>query len=248
MNTLLQPLQGALSTFFSYLPQLVAALVILIVGYIVAKILQAVVRRVLQGIGFEGYLERGGIKQYFDRAQTQQTPSGIVGKVVFWLVFIIVLTMATDTLGIQQVSAGLAQLIAFIPSIIVAILILVLATLLGNFLSGIVRGATGSDILASVVQYAILVYAVFAAITELGIAVELTAPTFLIVLGGVALGAAIAFGIGGREVARDILEKAYERRQEATSSSSGQRQQGGSTDTRGGESERPEAHRLQRDE
>ena len=81
-------------------------------------------------------------------------------------------------------------------------------------MSGIVRGATGSDLLASIARYAIIIYAVFAAVTQLGIAVELTAPTFLIVLGAVALAAALAFGIGGREVARDILEKAYNRRQE----------------------------------
>ncbi|HEX8259627.1 MAG TPA: hypothetical protein VF558_04955, partial [Rubrobacteraceae bacterium] len=87
--------------------------------------------------------------------------------------------------------------------------------------SGIVRGATGSDLLASVAQYAIIVYAVFAAITELGIAVELTAPTFLIVLGAVALAAAIAFGIGGREVAGEIIQKAYNRSNEVTGSFSG---------------------------
>ena len=67
---ILQPLQDALSTFLSYLPQLIGAVVILIVGYIVAKILQAVVGRVLQGIGFEGWMEKGGIRQFFDRAQT----------------------------------------------------------------------------------------------------------------------------------------------------------------------------------
>ncbi len=218
---ILQPLQDALSTFLSYLPQLIGAIVILIIGYIVAKILQAVVGRVLQSIGFEGWMEKGGIKQFFDRAQTNQTPTSIIGKLVFWFVFIIVLTMAADALGIPQVSAVLGQLIAFIPSIIAAILILVLAALLANFVSGIVRGATGSGILASVVQYAIIVYAVFAAITELGIAVQLTAPTFLILLGAVALAAALAFGIGGREVAQDILQKAYGRSNEVTGSSSG---------------------------
>jgi hypothetical protein len=87
--------------------------------------------------------------------------------------------------GIQQVSEVLAQLIAYIPSIIAAILIL--AALLANFLSGIVRGATGSDILASIARYAIIIYAVFAALTELGIAVQLTAPTFLVILGAIAL-------------------------------------------------------------
>src|SRR5215211_1219259 len=185
-DTLFQPLQNALSTFLSYLPQLIGAIIILIVGYIVAKVLQAVVGRVLQGIGFEGWMEKGGIKQFFDRTQTNQTPTSIIGKLVFWFVFIIALTMAADALGIPQVSAVLAQLIAFIPSIIAAILILVLAALLANFVSGIIRGATGSGILGSIAQYAVIVYAAFAALTQLGIAVELTAPTFLILLGAVA--------------------------------------------------------------
>jgi small-conductance mechanosensitive channel len=160
-------------------------------------------------------MERGGIKQFLDRAQTRETPATVLGKLVFWFVFIIVITMAADALGIQQVSQVLAQLIAYIPSIIAAILILVLAALLANFLASVVRGATGSELLANIARYAIIIYAAFAAITELGIAVQLTAPTFLIILGAVALGAAIAFGFGAQGVARDIVEKAYERRDEA---------------------------------
>jgi len=204
-----QPLQDAIGVFVSYIPQLIGALVILIVGYIIAKALQAIVGRVLQAVGFDSWMERGGIKQFFDRAQTNQTPHRILGLLVFWFVFIIAITMAADALGIPQVSAVLAQLIAYIPSIITAILILILAALLANFLAGIVRGATGSDLLSSIARYAVIVYAAFAALTQLGIAVQLTANTFLIVLGAVALAAAIAFGIGGREVARDIVEKAY---------------------------------------
>src|ERR671916_1818282 len=215
-DTLFQPLQNALSTFLSYLPQLVGAIVILIIGYIVAKVLQAVVGRVLQAIGFDSWMEKGGIKQFFDRAETNQTPHSILGQLVFWFVFIIAITMAADALGIPQVSAVLAQLIAYIPNIIAAILILILAALLANFLAGIVRGATGSDLLASVARYAIIVYAAFAALTQLGIAVQLTANTFLILLGAVALAAAIAFGIGGREGAQDILQKAYDRSSEVT--------------------------------
>lgn len=67
----LQPLQDALSAFLTYVPQLIGALVILIIGYVVAKILKAVVGRLLQGVGFDGWMERGGIKQFFDRAQTR---------------------------------------------------------------------------------------------------------------------------------------------------------------------------------
>jgi small-conductance mechanosensitive channel len=217
---ILQSLQSALSTFLEYIPQLIGAILILIVGYIVARILRALVARVLQAIGFDRWMEHGGIKQFFDRAQTRETPATVLGKLVFWLVFIIAITMASDALGIRQVSQVLGQLIAYIPSIIAAILILVLAALLANFLAGIVRGATGSDLLSNIARYAIIVYAAFAAITELGIAVQLTAPTFLIILGAVALAAAIAFGWGGRDVAKDIIERYYNRRDEATSDDS----------------------------
>jgi small-conductance mechanosensitive channel len=236
-----QPLQDALSAFLGFIPQLIGALIILLVGYVIAKALQAIVGRVLEGIGFDRWMERGGIKQFFDRADTEHTPHSILGRLVFWFVFIIAITMAADALGIPQVSAVLAQLIAYIPSIIAAILILILAALLANFLSSIVRGATGSDILAGVARYAIIVYAVFAAVTQLGIAVELTAPTFLIVLGAVALAAAIAFGLGSREVAQDIIEKAYNRRDEVTDDS-------GQGTTAGSSEEGPTARRLPRDE
>jgi small-conductance mechanosensitive channel len=212
---ILQSLQNALGTFLEYIPQLIGAIIILLIGYIVARILQAVVARLLQAIGFDRWMEHGGIKQFFDRAQTRETPATVLGKLIFWLVFIIAITMAADALGIRQISAVLGQLIAYIPSVIAAILILVLAALLANFLSGIVRGATGSDLLSNIARYAIIIYAAFAAITELGIAVQLTAPTFLIILGAVALAAAIAFGFGAQGVARDIVEKAYERRDEA---------------------------------
>jgi small-conductance mechanosensitive channel len=251
---MMQSLQQGLSDFFAYIPQLLGAIVILIVGYIVARILQSVVARVLQAIGFDRWMERGGIKQFFDRAQTRETPATVLGRLVFWFVFIIAITMAADALGIRQVSEVLAQLIAYIPSIIAAILILVLAALLANFLAGVVRGATGSDLLANIARYAIIVYAVFAAVTELGIAVQLTAPTFLIILGAVALAAALAFGLGSREVAKDIVEKAYERRDEARQrlrDGSGATETGpttGAPEGTFGEEGRPSARPLRREE
>jgi small-conductance mechanosensitive channel len=218
---MIESLQNALNVFLEFIPQLIGAIIILVIGYIVARALQAVVARLLQAVGFDRWMERGGIKQFFDRAHTRETPATVLAKLIFWLVFIIAITMAADALGIRQVSEVLGQLIAYIPSIIAAILILVLAALLANFLSGIVRGATGSDLLSNIARYAILVYAAFAAITELGIAVQLTAPTFLIILGAAALAVAIAFGFGAQGVARDIVERYYERRDEATSEDAG---------------------------
>ena len=81
-----QPLQDAIGVFVNYIPQLIGAIIILIVGYIIAKVLQAIVGRVLQAVGFDSWMERGGIKQFFDRAQTNQTPHSILGLLVFWFV------------------------------------------------------------------------------------------------------------------------------------------------------------------
>src|SRR5215210_3527231 len=215
MQAVTQSLSDGLGAILGALPALIGALLILIIGFIIAKVLQGITTKVLQSMGFEGWMESGGIKQFFDRSQTQQTPLSILGKLIFWLVFFIAITMAVDTLGISAISDVLAQFIAYIPQIIAAILILVLATLLANFVAGIVRGATGSNVVGSVAQYGIIVFAAFAALTQLGIAPELIAPTFLILLGAVALAAAIAFGLGGQDVAQQIVEDGYEKSDEA---------------------------------
>jgi small-conductance mechanosensitive channel len=208
---------------------------------------------VLKSVGFEGWMEKGGIKQFFDRSQTSQTPVSILGKLVFWLVFFIAISMAVDTLGITAISEVLAQFIAYIPQLIAAVLILVLATLLANFVAGIVRGATGSGIAGSVAQYGIIVFAVFAALTQMGIAEELIAPTFLILLGSVALAAALAFGLGGQGVAQRLVEQGYEKSGEARQQIEQQQRQNqrqdGSSDasfTRVDSGARPDARRLDR--
>src|SRR5215204_1277093 len=150
MQAVAQSLSDGLGAILGALPALIGAIIILVIGFIIAK--------VLQGIVFQGWMESGGIKQFFDRSQTQQTPLSILGKLVFWLVFFIAITMAVDTLGISAISDVLAQFIAYTPQIIAAILILVLATLLANFVAGIVRGATGSNLIGSVAQYSIIVF------------------------------------------------------------------------------------------
>jgi small-conductance mechanosensitive channel len=252
MQAITQSLSDGLGAILGALPALIGAIIILIVGFIIAKVLQGIVTRVLQGMGFEGWMEQGGIKQFFDRSQTTQTPLSILGKLVFWLVFFVAISMAVDTLGISAISDVMAQFIAYIPQIIAAILILVLATLLANFVAGIVRGATGSNVAGSVAQYGIIVFAAFAALTQLGIAPELIAPTFLILLGSVALAAAIAFGWGGRNVAQEVVEGYYERRDEAKQQirqqQQNQEQQDGSSSERVmGDGEKPGARRLRRE-
>jgi small-conductance mechanosensitive channel len=247
MQAITQSLSDGLGAILGALPALIGAIIILIVGFIIAKVLQGIVTRVLQGMGFEGWMEQGGIKQFFDRSQTTQTPLSILGKLVFWLVFFVAISMAVDTLGISAISDVMAQFIAYIPQIIAAILILVLATLLANFVAGIVRGATGSNVAGSVAQYGIIVFAAFAALTQLGIAPELIAPTFLILLGSVALAADVAFGLGGQGVAQQVVEDGYEKSGEAKQQIQQQNQQEEQSDSSGSDGQKVEARRLRRE-
>src|SRR5215210_4704429 len=244
MQALTRSLSDGIGAILGALPALIGALIILVIGFIIAKILQGIVTRVLKSMGFEGWMESGGVKQFFERSQTTQTPLSILGKLIFWLVFFIAITMAVDTLGISAISDVLAQFIAYIPQIIAAILILVLATLLANFVAGIVRGATGSNVIGSVAQYGIIVFAAFAALTQLGIAEGLIAPTFLILLGGVSLAAAIAFGLGGQGVARQMVEDGYEKSGEARQQIQQQQEQSDSAESTEGNGEKPGARRL----
>ena len=249
MQAITQSLSDGLGAILGALPALIGAIIILLLGFIIAKVLQGIVTRVLQGMGFEGWMESGGIKQFFDRSQTNQTPLSILGKLVFWLVFFVAISMAVDTLGISAISDVMAQFIAYIPQIIAAILILVLATLLANFVAGIVRGATGSNVAGSVAQYGIIVFAAFAALTQLGIAEELIAPTFLILLGGVSLAAAIAFGLGGQGVAQQVVEDGYEKSGEAKQQirQQQQNQQEEQSDSSESDGQKVEARRLRRE-
>ena len=251
MQAVTQSLSEGLGAILGALPALIGAILILLIGFIIAKVLQGITTTLLQSMGFEGWMEQGGIKQFFDRSHTNQSPLSILGKLIFWLVFFIAITMAVDTLGISAISEVLAQFISYIPQIIAAILIVVLATLLANFVAGIVRGATGSNVAGSVAHYGIIVFAAFAALTQLGIAPELIAPTFLILLGGVALAAAIAFGLGGQGVAKQIVEDGYEKGGEAKQQLQQQQeqnqQQGDSSESVEVDGQKLEARRLRRE-
>ncbi|WP_112246156.1 mechanosensitive ion channel family protein [Kribbella monticola] len=206
-----QPFEDAFSKLLGFIPNLLGGLVILVVGYIVAKVLGKLVGKLLGKVGFDQWMERAGVSGVLQRSGTGLTASAMLGKVVFWFVFLISFTMFASALGVPEISNFMSDMLGYIPRIFAAIVIVCLAALFANFLAAIIRGATGNETLAKVGRYAILVYAAFAALTQLGIAVQLTGNTLLIVLGGAALALGLAFGLGGRELAGQALQTLFER-------------------------------------
>ena len=206
-----QPFEDAFSKLLSFVPNLLGGLVILLVGYLVAKVLGKLVGKLLGRVGFDNWMERAGVSGVLQRSGTGLTASAMLGKVVFWFVFLISFTMFASALGVPETSNFMSDMLGYIPRIFAAIVIVCLAALFANFLAAIIRGATGNETLAKVGKYAILVYAAFAALTQLGIAVQLTGNTLLIVLAGAALALGLAFGLGGREMAGRALDNLFDR-------------------------------------
>lgn len=206
-----QPFEDAFGKVLSFIPNLLGGIVILVVGYFVAKILGNLIGRLLGKVGFDNWMDRAGVSGVLERSGTGLTASAMLGKVVFWFVFLISFTMFASALGVPEISAFMSTMLGYIPRIFAAIVILCLAALFANFLAAVIRGATGNETLAKIGRYAILVYAAFAALTQLGIAVQLTGNTLLIVLGGAALAMGLAFGLGGREMAAQALQRMFER-------------------------------------
>ncbi|MGW1346549.1 mechanosensitive ion channel family protein [Kribbella sp. NPDC002412] len=208
-----QPFEDAFGKLLGFVPNLLGGLVILVIGYFVAKVLGKLVGKLLGKVGFDQWMERAGVSGVLQRSGTGLTASAMLGKVVFWFVFLISFTMFASALGVPEISAFMSDMLGYIPRIFAAIVIICLAALFANFLAAIIRGATGNETLAKVGKYAVLVYAAFAALTQLGIAVQLTGNTLLIVLAGAALAMGLAFGLGGRELAGRALSNLFDRSQ-----------------------------------
>lgn len=206
-----QPFEDAFSKLLGFIPNLLGGIAILVIGYFVAKVLGKLVGKLLGKVGFDQWMDRAGVSGILERSGTGLTASAVLGKVVFWFVFLISFTMFASALGVPEISAFMSDMLAYIPRIFAAIVIICLAALFANFLAAIIRGATGNETLAKVGRYAVLVYAAFAALTQLGIAVQLTGNTLLIVLAGAALALGLAFGLGGREMASQALHNVFDR-------------------------------------
>ena len=204
------PIRQILTRILAYLPILLGALIILIVGWIVAKLIRRAVDWLLKTVRFDAMADKTGISEVLRKGDLKITAREIVSGLVYWLIIIMVLVMTVDALGLPKAADVLASLFAYIPKVIAALLVLVVAMFLASVVSGIVRTACGNanlprpEIIASISRWAIIIFAVTIAMEELGIAPLLVGTAFNIILGGVVLALALAFGLGGKDAAAKI--------------------------------------------
>ena len=210
--------QQGLDSLFGFIPNLIGFLVILVVGYFVAKVVKSVIAKLLDKVGLDDHLHSGQTGEYVERVSPGASPSRLIAAVGFWFIFLFVLSAAIGALQIPAVTAFMNQVLAYLPNVIVAVLIFVVAGVVAAAVAGVVAKTMGDTptgkVVAAVVPALVMGIAIFMILNQLRIAPEIVQITYTALIGALALGLALAFGLGGREVAAEMLRNAYQKGQQ----------------------------------
>lgn len=209
-------LQASFTEVFGELiPALLGALIIVFAGYLLAKVLERLVDRGLRRIGLNNILARGGVMEAVERSGAHFNPTRVLGNLVFWLVMFAVILVAANALGLESLASVFGELVSYIPSVIAAIVIILVGIVLGQFVGGLIAASAGAlhggRALSRVGSGGVILLAVFMALQELGIASDIVTTAFAILFGALALAIALAFGLGSRELAGEITREWYAR-------------------------------------
>ena len=211
-------LQGASDSFFAFLPKLVGFLVILLIGYVVARMAKGILTRVLQKVGLDRALHSGQAGQYVERVSPGASPARLIGSIAFWLLFLGALSIAVAATGVPALTAFLAGVFDYLPKIVAALIIFVVAGAVATAVGALVARTMGDTptgkVVGTIVPVLVMAIAAFMILDQLKIAEDIVRITYMALMGGLPLALALAFGLGGREVAARMLEGAYQKGQE----------------------------------
>ena len=219
INIAVEPLRAFLVQIGAYLPRLGVALAIALAGWLVAKALRFGTVKALRALNFHVLTERAGVDEFLQQGGSRRDTADLIGLIVFWLVMLGALIVAFNGLGLSQVTDVLSKVLLFLPKLLVGLLVVVFGLYFARFVGQSVqawcRGADIGDaeLIGRIVRYAIVTFVVLIAIDHIDIGSGLVQQTFLILLGGVVLGLALAFGIGGKDRAAAMLERWFPRAQ-----------------------------------
>ncbi|GJL57963.1 MAG: hypothetical protein NPIRA03_08200 [Nitrospirales bacterium] len=206
---------ASLAQIVAYLPTVILACMLLGLGYVLARLVSVVVTRLLQLMGFDRLLSRTAVQTLLERSGTKQKISEILGMIGFWIIFLVFLIQASDTLSLTMVSDALTSIAYYIPKVGIAVLVLVLGLIAANFVRELITmtcssaGITHGTMVAQAVYVAVVLLIVVTAIDALGINTELLNNTIVILLAGLIGGAALSFGLGSRNAVANLIAAHY---------------------------------------
>lgn len=206
-----ETVNSILGDILAWLPNLGVALLLILAGWIVGRIIQAILAGLLRRLGLDRLAQRAGAAEMLQRLGMGPSTVDVLARVVFWLILLVFLLAATESLGLDGVVDTLGGLIDFLPSVLAAALILLfgglLAKLVGDAVGALAEqsGIQAGAALGSLVRYALLAFVVILALQQLGVETSLLTTTTVALIGAAALALAVAFGFGSRDIARNIM-------------------------------------------
>lgn len=213
----IDPIRETLTKVGTFVPILIGVLFILVVGWLVAKVIQRLVTRILKLVRLDVASERAGIANFLAKGEIKYTLSELIGMLIYWLVMLIVFVTAVDALGLKVAAQLLDKIVLYLPNVVVSIFILSLGTFVAVFLGGIVRtaatnaGVAFARLLGQLSQLIVIVFAIAMALEQLNIGTRIIAISLNVILGAIGLACALAFGLGCKDLAAkfvsDLIEK-----------------------------------------
>jgi len=220
-DTIGDSLRDSLDLVLGAIPRILGFIVIVAIGWFVSSLLARAVTGLLRAIRFDELMQRSGLGDFLAKMGTGTDPATMVATLVKWLIRIVVLLVAFDTLGLPAVSDVMRQFLLWLPNLVVAMVILFIGGIAARALGNIVRGATAEggfrnpETLSNVARTAVWAFAIVIAVNQLGIASNLINTLFTGFVGALALAAGLSFGLGGRDLAQKSLDNWYQQAQDA---------------------------------
>ena len=218
MNTLLEPARLALAHVVAFLPRLAIALTAVVVAWLLAKAARFAVVKAMRAINFNVLTERAGLDEFLRQGGIRSDTTDIFGVLVYWLIVLAGFVLAFNTLGLDYITDLLRRVVMFVPRLMVALVILAFGAYFARFIAGAVMaycrnvGIQDSELLGHLAQYAILAFVLLIALEQMQIGGDIVRYSFLIVLAGIVFALSLAFGLGGKNWAAELLESWWPRR------------------------------------
>ena len=194
-------------TIIDWLPRVIGALLILIIGHYIAKGIKRLIKALLKAIKFEDFMVKLKVTDMIKSQGVNLTISDIALWLVYWLVFLAFISTAADVLAVSSITSFINKIIVYIPSIFAGFVIMLLGIIAANILSNFVNNFKGGDAYKQIVRWFILIIAFIAAIEQLGLDISFITNNLFIILSGVMLAIGLAFGLGGRDKAKEWIER-----------------------------------------
>ncbi len=213
INIMLEPVRAFLMQIGVFLPRLAFALLVLVVGLLIAKAARFAVQKGLRAINVHIVTQRAGLDNFLQQGGTHIDTIGVLGLLVYWVVVLAALIVAFNGLGLAHVTGLLSRVMLFVPKVMVAVLVLAFGSYFARFVSNAVKtycvgaGIRDAELLSRVARYAIVAFVVMIAFDQIEVGGTLVRDSFLLLLGGLVLALALAFGLGGQKWAAAHLQR-----------------------------------------